>query len=70
VKSNSQVWMSHGDTIKKIPDNYRLICSTQDVEFAGYEVNGEQTFANSISSRSLSFRIWCTDSQKFCGQYL
>jgi GMP synthase (glutamine-hydrolysing) len=45
VKSNSQVWMSHGDTIKKIPDNYRLICSTQDVEFAGYEVRDEQTFA-------------------------
>jgi GMP synthase (glutamine-hydrolysing) len=45
VKSNSQVWMSHGDTIKKIPDNYRLICSTQDVEFAGYEVRDEQTYA-------------------------
>jgi GMP synthase (glutamine-hydrolysing) len=45
VKSNSQVWMSHGDTIKKIPENYRLICSTQDVEFAGYEVRDEQTYA-------------------------
>jgi GMP synthase (glutamine-hydrolysing) len=45
VKSNSQVWMSHGDTIKKIPDSYRLICSTQDVEFAGYEVRDEQTYA-------------------------
>lgn len=45
VKSNSQVWMSHGDTIKKIPANYRLICSTQDVEFAGYEVRDEKTYA-------------------------
>jgi GMP synthase (glutamine-hydrolysing) len=44
VKSNSQVWMSHGDTIKKIPADYRLICSTGDVEFAGYEINGEKTF--------------------------
>lgn len=45
VKSKSQVWMSHGDTIKKIPENYRLICSTEDVEFAGYEVRDEQTYA-------------------------
>jgi GMP synthase (glutamine-hydrolysing) len=45
VKQDSQVWMSHADTIKHIPENYRLICSTGDVEFAGYEVRNEQTFA-------------------------
>ena len=45
VKANSQVWMSHADTIKHIPENYRLICSTQDVEMAGYEIVGEQTYA-------------------------
>lgn len=44
VKAPTQVWMSHGDTIKKIPDNYRLICSTDDVEFAGYEIKEEQTY--------------------------
>jgi len=31
----SQVWMSHGDTIKKIPNNYKIIASTHDVEVAG-----------------------------------
>ena len=36
--------MSHGDTIKKIPANYQIICSTQDVEVAGYAIEGEQTF--------------------------
>src|SRR5687768_5598186 len=45
VKQDSQVWMSHADTIRHIPENYRLICSTEDVEFAGYEVRDEQTFA-------------------------
>ena len=45
VSQNAQVWMSHADTIKHIPENYRLICSTQDVEFAGYEIRDEQTFA-------------------------
>ncbi|MBK7128701.1 MAG: glutamine-hydrolyzing GMP synthase [Crocinitomicaceae bacterium] len=44
VKAPSTVWMSHGDTIKKIPDHYRLVCSTEDVEFAGYEVVNEKTF--------------------------
>lgn len=44
VKAKSQVWMSHGDTIKKVPSNFRLICSTQDVEFAGFEIRDEQTF--------------------------
>lgn len=44
VENGSQVWMSHGDTIKSLPDNYRIICSTKDVEVAGFEIEGEQTY--------------------------
>ena len=44
MTSGSQVWMSHGDTIKSIPDNYSIFASTEDVEVAGYSVNGEQTY--------------------------
>ena len=44
VSANSQVWMSHSDTIKEIGDDMTTICSTNDVEFAGYAVNNEQTF--------------------------
>ena len=40
----SQVWMSHGDTIKKIPANYEIIASTSDVAIAGYHIQGEQTY--------------------------
>jgi len=40
----SQVWMSHGDTIQKIPDNYDIITSTRDVEVAGFKVHGERTY--------------------------
>ncbi|MEJ6583951.1 MAG: glutamine-hydrolyzing GMP synthase [Crocinitomicaceae bacterium] len=40
----SQVWMSHGDTIKNIPSNYKIIASTKDVEVAGFEIEGESTF--------------------------
>lgn len=44
VNSGSQVWMSHGDTIKSAPANFNTICSTSDVEFAGYAIEGEETF--------------------------
>ena len=35
-KENSQVWMSHGDTITVIPADCRAIASTADVKFASY----------------------------------
>lgn len=41
---NSQVWMSHGDTIKIIPDEFKIIASTKDVAVAGYQIEGEDTF--------------------------
>lgn len=44
MSTGSQVWMSHGDTIKKVPENYEIIASTHDVEVAGYHIKGEQTY--------------------------
>lgn len=44
IKENSQVWMSHADTIIKVPENYTVIASTHDVEVAGYAVKGEQSW--------------------------
>lgn len=38
---HSQVWMSHGDTITAIPDGFRRIASTDKVEFAAYQADGE-----------------------------
>jgi len=45
VALHSQVWMSHGDTISKLPENAEVIASTQDVEYAAFHVVGEQTYA-------------------------
>lgn len=45
VKQNSQVWMSHGDTILQLPKDFEVICSTQNVKNAGYRVIGEETYA-------------------------
>ena len=44
MSDNSQVWMSHGDTIKNAPENVEIIASTSDVEVAGYQFVGESTF--------------------------
>jgi len=45
VSTDSQVWMSHGDTIATIPDNYKVIASTHDVKVAAYHIQGEPTYA-------------------------
>ena len=45
VGENSQVWMSHGDTIESMPENYKVICSTESVKNAGYKIDGEETYA-------------------------
>jgi GMP synthase (glutamine-hydrolysing) len=45
VPADSQVWMSHGDTIATIPNHYKVIASTNDVKVAAYHIEGEHTYA-------------------------
>ncbi len=44
LSPKSQVWMSHGDTIAKIPDNFKIVASTADVKVGAFSVLGEQTY--------------------------
>lgn len=44
VSINSQVWMSHGDTITDLPDSFEIIASTESVEVAAYKVKDENRF--------------------------
>jgi GMP synthase (glutamine-hydrolysing) len=44
MTTGSQVWMSHGDTILSIGDGYEVICSTNDVEHAGFRSKTEQVW--------------------------
>jgi GMP synthase (glutamine-hydrolysing) len=44
VSEGSQVWMSHSDTIKTLPDNTTALASTHDVEYAAYKIEGEDTY--------------------------
>ena len=44
INTGSQVWMSHGDTVTDLPDNFEIIASTDDVKVAAYHVKDEQTW--------------------------
>ena len=40
LPQESQVWMSHGDTITRLPEGYRCIASTERVQNAAFRVDG------------------------------
>ena len=44
VREGTQVWMSHGDTITAVPENFKTIASTDKVAIAAYQVEGEQVW--------------------------
>ncbi len=44
IKTGTQVWMSHADTIASIPDGYEVIGSTADVTAGAFHITGENTW--------------------------
>jgi GMP synthase (glutamine-hydrolysing) len=44
VAQNSQVWMSHADTIVSLDDNFKITASTEDVKVGAYKINNENTY--------------------------
>jgi len=44
MTSGSQVWMSHADTIVRLPESYRIVGSTNDVKIGAFAVEGEETY--------------------------
>lgn len=44
ISLHTQVWMSHGDTIVRMPSNYKVIASTEDVSYAAFKIDGEDSF--------------------------
>lgn len=45
ISENTQVWMSHSDTIAKLPKKGVRLASTNDVANAAYRIEGEETYA-------------------------
>lgn len=44
MNEGSQVWMSHADTIKQLPEDTTLLASTNDVRNAAFKFDGEDTY--------------------------
>lgn len=44
IKPGTQVWMSHADTITKVPENYEITGSTTDVKAGAFHIRGEKTW--------------------------
>ena len=44
ISKGSQVWMSHGDTIKNLPNNSTLLASTSDVINAAFKINNKDIY--------------------------
>ena len=44
IAKESQVWMSHGDTITSLPGNYTAIASTSKVDNAAFRIEGTKTW--------------------------
>lgn len=44
IKLGTQVWMSHADTIARIPDGYDITGSTADVKAGAFHIRGENTW--------------------------
>lgn len=42
INPGTQVWMSHGDTITAVPENFKIIASTDEVAVAAYQAEGEK----------------------------
>jgi GMP synthase (glutamine-hydrolysing) len=45
IPDNSQIWMSHGDTISSIPPSYALTAATEDIGVAAFENESDKIFA-------------------------
>jgi GMP synthase (glutamine-hydrolysing) len=44
INPGTQVWMSHGDTISTLPDNFSIIGSTSDIKVGAFRIIGEKTW--------------------------
>jgi len=54
IREHSQVWMSHGDTITAIPENFEIIASTDKVAVAAYQAKGEKLWGVQFHPEFLS----------------
>lgn len=44
ITDQSQVWMSHGDSIASLPDSFEIIARTESIPVAAFHIEGEPTY--------------------------
>ena len=44
LKIGSQVWMSHGDTITSLPENFKLIAHTESIPVAAFQIKDKPIY--------------------------
>ena len=56
-EQNSQVWMSHGDTITAIPSDFKVIGSTRDVQNAAFWCSPDKVQSSNLKVQSSKFKV-------------
>ncbi len=46
VSERTQVWMSHSDTIKELPEGFELLATTDSIPVAAFRQNGKEALAD------------------------
>lgn len=44
IHENSQIWMSHGDSISHLPEGFKKIASTDSLDLAAFRIEDEKTW--------------------------
>ncbi len=44
IENNSQVWMSHADTIIKLPENFNITAGTNSIKVGAFKIKNENTY--------------------------
>ncbi len=69
ISLDSQVWMSHGDTISELPKNFGIIASTSSVNVAAYKVEDENTYGIQFHPE-VTHTTEGKPAEKLCGTHL
>ena len=56
-EQNSQVWMSHGDTITAIPEGFEVIGSTKDVQNAAFWCSPDKVQSSNLKVQSSKLKV-------------
>ncbi|MBX3257046.1 MAG: glutamine-hydrolyzing GMP synthase [Chitinophagaceae bacterium] len=69
VSGESQVWMSHGDTILQIPDSFEILATTESIPVAAFRKNGQE--ANVIYGLQFHPEVYhSTEGKKVISNFL